>query len=141
MADGVVQRIDEDDGVVLIAWRGRRYEAALPDVDSRARVPNVRVRFDLSGPSGSRSATNVTLAEGHHSRRRLRRHGDLVGAHVAGDKVPTVARELLGVEVSTQPVRLATEWAAAVAKGDVSVPHHLPAMTNCPLVAVPVGRA
>ena len=119
MADGVVQRIDQVRGVVLIARRGRLYEAPVHDVDSRARVPNVRVRFDLSGPSGNRSATNVTLAEGRHSRRHHRRHGDLVGARVAGDKVPIAAHELLGVDASTQPVRLATEWARAVVKGDV----------------------
>jgi hypothetical protein len=56
------------------------------------------------------------LRQGARTGRHHRRFGDLAGAPRPGGKVPTAAITGLGVDVITQPLRIAREWAAAVAE-------------------------
>ncbi len=118
MPDGRVQRIDDENGVVFVIMRGRTYGADLADVESKARVPNARVRFDLVRRQGTERATNVRLRSGTRTSRRQRRFGDLTGARRPGAKAPTIASRSYGIDVTTQPFRVATTWLQAVTDRD-----------------------
>jgi hypothetical protein len=112
----VVQRLDPDDRVHVVRL-GRHYPAHWSDVEPRARVVGARVHFDIARDGGVETATNVALRQGTRTGPHHRRFGDLSGARQPGDKVPTTATTELGVDVTTQPMRIAQEWAAAVADG------------------------
>lgn len=118
MPDGRVQRIDEERGRVYVIKRGRTYGAELAEVESKARVPNARVRFDLVRRHGSESATNVRLRTGSRTSRRQRRFGDLTGARRPGAKADTIASRSYGVDVTTQPFRVSSVWLQAIADQD-----------------------
>lgn len=119
MPDGRVQRIDTDHQVAYVIRRGRTFAADLADVETRARVPNARVRFDLVRRQGTERATNVRLRAGTRTSRRQRRFGDLTGARRPGAKAATIASRSYGVDVTTQPFRVATAWMRAVAGRDL----------------------
>lgn len=118
MPDGLVQRIDEAREVAYIVKRGRVYAAPLTEVESRARIPSARVTFDLRRHNGRETATNVRLRAGSRTTRRHRRFGDLTGARRAGAKVETIATRSFGVDVSTQPFRVAEAWLGAMSEHD-----------------------
>ena len=118
MPDGRVQRIDERNDLIYVIRRGRTFAADLADVDTKARVPNARVRFDLVRRQGSERATNVRLRSGTRTSRRQRRFGDLTGARRPGAKAPTIAARSYGIDVTTQPFRVAEAWIRAVADSD-----------------------
>lgn len=118
MPDGRVQRIDGDSELAYVIKRGRTYAADLADVETRARVPNARVRFDLVRREGTERATNVRLRSGTRTSRRQRRFGDLTGARRPGAKAETIASRSYGIDVTTQPFRVATAWLRAMADRD-----------------------
>ena len=118
MPDGRVQRIDDDDELVYVIKRGRTYAADLSDVETKARVPNARVRFDLVRREGTERATNVRLRAGTRTSRRQRRFGDLTGARRPGAKAETIASRAYGIDVTTQPFRVAKTWLRAMADRD-----------------------
>lgn len=114
MPDGKVMRIDTDRGLAWIVRRGRTYEASLPEVETAARIPNARVRFKLRRSDGMERAEQVTLRSGTRTSKRQRRFGDLTGSHEPGAKVMTTAQRTLGVDVTTQPVRIVEAWIQAM---------------------------
>jgi len=116
--DGRLQRIDEAREVAYIVRRGRTYSAPLSEVDGKARVPTARVSFDVVRRGGSETATNVRLRTGTRTSRRQRRFGDLTGARRPGAKTETIAGKTLGVNVTTQPFRVAKAWLGAMAESD-----------------------
>ena len=118
MPDGRVQRIDEDSELIYIVRRGRIYAAPLSEVEPAARIPSVRVPFDLVRTGGSERAANIQLRTGTRTNKRQRRFADLTGAHQPGAKVATIADRALGVDVTTQPVRVARAWLAALGDDD-----------------------
>ncbi len=118
MPDGRVQRIDGDNQLAYVIKRGRTYAADLAEVETRARVPNARVRFDLVRRKGTERATNVRLRSGTRTSRRQRRFGDLTGARRPGAKAGTIASRSYGVDVTTQPFRVASAWIRAVGDQD-----------------------
>ncbi len=118
MPDGRVQRIDGDNELAYVIKRGRTYAADLAEVETRARVPNARVRFDLVRRKGTERATNVRLRSGTRTSRRQRRFGDLTGARRPGAKAGTIASRSYGVDVTTQPFRVASAWIRAVGDQD-----------------------
>ena len=118
MPDGRVQWIDEANSAVHIVLRGREYIAPMSEVESEARHAGVRVHFDIDHRDGVDAAASVRLRTGTRSNRRQRRFGDLTGARQPGAKVKSTSN-LLGVDVTTQPYRVAETWAAALADGDV----------------------
>ena len=118
MPDGRLQRIDEAKGEIHVVRRGREYLATPSNVESRARVPGARVHFDIVRRDGVEYAENVRLAVGTRTNKRHRRFGDLTGAHRPGAKVRTTSAELLGVDVSTQPVQVVRAWVEATTAGD-----------------------
>jgi len=118
MPQGRVQIVDEQNRRARIVWRGRVYEADLSEVASPARVPGVRVRFDVVRADGVERARAVQLAVGARNHPRQRRFGDLTGARRDGAKVPTTAKQY-GVDVTTQPTRVAQVWADLVLDGAV----------------------
>lgn len=117
MPDGRLQRIDHAKNEAHIVRRGREFLASISEVESHARVPGARVHFDIDRDNGIDRAANVRLAVGTRTNRRQRRFGDLAGAKQPGAKVKTGASRL-GVDVSTQPVRVVSTWIKAVASGD-----------------------
>ncbi len=114
MPDGKVMRIDDDRGLAWIVRRGRTYEASLPEVETAARIPNARVRFKLRRSGGMERAEQITLRSGTRTSKRQRRFGDLTGSHQPGAKVMTTAQRTLGVDVTTQPVRIVEAWVQAM---------------------------
>ena len=118
MPDGRVQRIDEQNETAYIIRRGRTYAAPLDEVESRARVPSARVRFDLRRRQGSEWAANVRLRQGSRSNRSHRRFGDLSGARRPGDKIDTIPARHYGIDITTQPFRVADAWLTAMADSD-----------------------
>lgn len=114
MPTGRIQHIDEDQNVVYIVRQGRIYRAPLNEVESKARVASARVRFDLIRESGSESGANVRLRTGTRTNRRHRRFGDLSGAKRPGSKVTGSAKRSFGVDVTTQPFRVAEAWLEAM---------------------------
>ncbi len=117
MPDGRVQWIDTTNEVVHIVRGGHKFVAPMTEVDSDARHPGVRVHFDIDRSDGIDAAASVRLREGTRSNRRQRRFGDLTGARQPGAKVKSTS-SLLGVDVTTQPYRVAETWVAALADGD-----------------------
>lgn len=118
MPNGRVQRIDQDRGTAYIARQGRLYPAPLSELETKARVPGARVLFSVIRSSGEESASDVKLRAGTRTGRRQRRFGDLTGAKHPGAKVATTASELFGIDVTTQPTRVAQAWAQAVTDSD-----------------------
>ncbi len=118
MPDGRVQRIDDRREVVYIVRRGRTYAAPMREVETKARVPSARVWFDLVRRNGAESAANVRLRRGTRTSRRQRRFGDLTGARSAGSKTETTAHSQLGVDVTTQPFRVAKAWLQSMHESD-----------------------
>lgn len=119
MPDGRVMRIDADRDCVYVIRRGRSYEAPLAEVETAARVPSARVRFNLRRSNGVESAENVTLRAGTRTNRRQRRFGDLTGARSPGSKVKTSAQKEFGIDVTTQPFRVVRAWIQAVSQRDL----------------------
>ena len=118
MPTGRVQRIDDERGLVYLVWRGETITAPIREVDTRARHPNAPVLFTLSRRHGAVSATAVRLRQGTRSNRRQRRYGDLTGARRPGAKVDNAAKGTYGVDVTTQPVRVARAWVEAMSDAD-----------------------
>lgn len=114
MPDGRIQRIDESKKVAYIVRRGRTYRAPLSEVETKARVPSVRVQFELVREAGSESAANVKLRRGTRTNRRHRRFGDLSGAKMPGAKITSAAKRSYGIDVTTQPFRVAKAWLQAM---------------------------
>ncbi|MGI9608316.1 MAG: sigma 54 modulation/S30EA ribosomal C-terminal domain-containing protein [Acidimicrobiales bacterium] len=110
MPDGHTQWIDDRNDLVHIVRHGREFTAAIGEVESRARVPGARVHFDVNRKAGLVRAKNVTLAAGTRTNRRHRRFGDLTGARAPGAKVATTASRNLGVDVTTQPMKVVRTW-------------------------------
>ncbi|MDH3682550.1 MAG: sigma 54 modulation/S30EA ribosomal C-terminal domain-containing protein, partial [Acidimicrobiia bacterium] len=134
--------IDPDRGCVYIVRRGRSYEAPISEVESAARVPSARVRFKLRRNGGSDQAEQVRLRTGTRTSKRQRRFGDLTGAHEPGAKVATTATALLGVDVTTQPLRVVQAWLGAVgdANYDGAVALYHPSATVHTLAGPISGR-
>ncbi len=115
MPDGHVQRIDQQRGEVYVVRNGRRLVAPLNEVEPAARVPGARVHFDLDRESGTDGAARVRLVSGTRTNKRHRRFGDLTGARRPGAKIKTSSTSRLGVDVTTQPVRVVESWRDAMA--------------------------
>ncbi len=115
MPDGHVQRVDESKQEVLVIRNGRRFVAPLSEVESAARVPGARVHFDVDRGSGGDGAVKVRLISGTRTNKRQRRFGDLTGAKRPGAKVKSTAVSRMGVDVTTQPMRVVSAWVAALA--------------------------
>ncbi len=118
MPDGRIQRIDDKRNLAYVVWRGRTYRAPLDQVETRARVPSARVHFKLVRRDGSEHAEEVRLRTGTRTSRRQRRFGDLTGAARPGAKVETIASSTYGVDVTTQPFRVAQAWIDAMSAED-----------------------
>ncbi|MGH1488932.1 MAG: sigma 54 modulation/S30EA ribosomal C-terminal domain-containing protein [Acidimicrobiales bacterium] len=118
MPVGHVQRIDNERETVYIVDGGKTYAAPLSEVETQARVPSARVRFNLLRKQGVESAAEVRLRVGTRTNRRQRRFGDLTGATRPGAKVQTVASRDYGVDVTTQPLRIARAWLDALSAQD-----------------------
>lgn len=116
--DGRVMRIDRERECVYVVRRGRSYEAPMSEVETAARVPSARVRFNLRRIKGIEQAENVKLRVGTRTSKSQRRFGDLTGARSPGSKVKTTAQKEFGIDVTTQPFRVAKEWVTAVGSGD-----------------------
>ena len=114
MPDGHLQRIDEQRGEAIVVRNGRRFVASIQNVNSAARVPGARVHFDIAHNGGIDAATNVQLASGTRTNKRQRRFGDLTGAKLPGAKVKSTSSSRLGVDVTTQPRRVVSEWLNAM---------------------------
>ncbi len=119
MPDGRIQRIDDKRNLAYVVRRGRTYTAPLDQVESRARVPSARVHFTLVRRDGSEHAEKVRLRTGTRTNRRQRRFGDLTGAARPGAKVETIASKSYGVDVTTQPFRVAQAWIDAMTAQDL----------------------
>ncbi len=119
MPDGRVLRIDETRKVAYIVRKGRTYEAQLSDLEPAARVPSARVRFSLHRHNGIEKAESVKLRSGTRTSRRQRRFGDLTGAKRAGAKTRTALHDAYGVDVTTQPLRVAQAWVEAMSDYDL----------------------
>ncbi|MGI9594702.1 MAG: sigma 54 modulation/S30EA ribosomal C-terminal domain-containing protein [Acidimicrobiales bacterium] len=119
MPAGRVQRIDEDKKTVYIVRNGRTLAAPLSEVETRARIPSARVWFDLVRDGGTETAAGVRLRTGTRTNRRHRRFGDLTGAARPGAKVQTAASRNYGVDVTTQPFRVAEAWLDALRRQDI----------------------
>ena len=111
-------RIDLEKETVYVVRRGRSYEAPLSEVESAARVPSARVRFNLRRTHGVEQAESVTLRTGTRTSKRQRRFGDLTGARQPGAKLKTVGQREFGIDVTTQPFRVVRAWIAAVGAQD-----------------------
>ncbi len=118
MPTGHVQRIDQERETVYLVRGSKTYAAPLAEVESRARVPSARVLFDVVREHGIESAADVRLRSGTRTSRRQRRFGDLTGAKGPGAKVQTAASRSLGVDVTTQPFRVANAWLDALRTRD-----------------------
>lgn len=118
MPVGQIQRIDEERGTVYIVQEGKTFAAPLSEVETKARVPSARVRFDLVREQGVESAADVRLRVGTRTNRRHRRFGDLTGATRPGSKVQTSASRNYGIDVTTQPFRVARTWLDALSAQD-----------------------
>ncbi len=118
MPDGRVLRIDNDRRIALIVRRGRTYEADLSDVQPAARVPTARVKFNLHRLNGVERAESVELRAGTRTSQRHRRFADLAGAKRAGAKTRTALRDDYGIDVTTQPLRVADAWVDAMGSLD-----------------------
>lgn len=118
MPIGRIQRIDDNRELVYVVHRGRTYAAPVGEVEPAARIPSARVRFDLVRDRGSERAANVRLRTGTRTNKRQRRFADLTGARRPGAKVATIANRSLGIDVATQPFRVARAWLAALADDD-----------------------
>lgn len=114
MPAGQLQRIDTERQTAYIVRSGKTYVAPLSEVETSARVPSARVRFDLVRRHGTESAAGVRLLAGTRSNRRQRRFGDLTGAARPGAKVETPAARNFGVDVRTQPFKVADAWLLAI---------------------------
>ncbi|MEE9416966.1 MAG: sigma 54 modulation/S30EA ribosomal C-terminal domain-containing protein [Acidimicrobiales bacterium] len=119
MPDGQVQWIDPTRNVAHIVRKGREFIAPIAEVESAARVPGVRVHFDISRQDGVDGAVNVRLKSGTRTNKRHRRFGDLTGARQPGAKVKSASANQLGIDVTTQPVRVTEAWVRALNSGDV----------------------
>lgn len=118
MPVGQVQRIDEERGTAYVVQNGKTYAAPLSEVETKARVPSARVRFELVREKGVESAADVRLRVGTRSNRRHRRFGDLTGATQPGSKVQTATSRNFGIDVTTQPLRVARAWLDALSAQD-----------------------
>lgn len=118
MPDGRVHRIDPDTESVYIIRRGRTYRAPLNEVEAAARVPSARVQFGLRRRNGEESAEGVTLRRGTRTNKRHRRFGDLTGAARPGAKTRTRTQQDFGIDVTTQPRRVAEAWVNAMNTAD-----------------------
>lgn len=118
MLDGRVMRIDPERECVYIVRRGRSYEAPMSEVETAARVPSARVRFNIRRIKGIEQAENVKLRVGTRTSKTQRRFGDLTGARSPGSKVKTTAQKEFGIDVTTQPFRVAKEWVTAIGSRD-----------------------
>jgi ribosome-associated translation inhibitor RaiA len=114
MPDGHLQRIDERKNEAIVVRNGRRFVAAIGQVDTAARVPGARVHFDIDHSDGIDAASNVRLASGTRTNKRQRRFGDLTGAKLPGAKVKSTSTTRLGVDVTTQPKRVVAAWLEAM---------------------------
>lgn len=119
MPAGRVKRIDTQRDVAYIVRRGRTLTAPLSEVEPKARVPNVRVEFQLVRRHGDESAADVRLRRGTRTNRRQRRFGDLTGASRPGAKVATTASRHLGVDASTPPFQVVQAWLEAMGDWDL----------------------
>ena len=113
MPDGHIQRIDELKKQVLVVRNGRRFVAAIEDVDADARVASARVHFDIVHRDGVERAERVHLASGTRTNKRQRRFGDLTGARRPGAKIKSTSASRLGIDVTSQPLRVAGAWVLA----------------------------
>lgn len=118
MPDGQVQWIDPTRNVAHIVRKGREFIAPISEVETAARVPGVRVHFDISRDGGVDGAVNIRLKRGTRTNKRHRRFGDLTGARQPGAKVKTASATQLGIDVTTQPVRVTEAWVRSLAEGD-----------------------
>ena len=118
MPTGQIQRIDEERGTVYIVQEGKTFAAPLAEVETKARVPSARVRFALVRHGGVESAADVRLRVGTRTNRRHRRFGDLTGATRPGAKVQTAASRNFGIDVTTQPFKVARTWLDALQAQD-----------------------
>ncbi len=119
MPDGRVQRIDEERDTAYIIRSRRLYPALISELEIKARVAGARVRFDVARQNGVESATNVRLRHGTRTGRRQRRFGDLTGAKRPGAKITTASADRYGVDVTTQPTKVAETWLKALAGNDL----------------------
>ena len=118
MATGRVQRIDEDKGCAYIVHRGHAYEAPLAEVETAARVPGARVGYRLQRRKGVETAVDVHLRRGTRTNKRQRRFGDLTGVRRDGNKGVTAGQNAYGIDISTQPLRVAAAWLDAMGQRD-----------------------
>ena len=117
MPDGHVQRIDKHKKHVLVVRNGRRFVADIEQVDADARVVGARVHFDVVHRNGVERADRVHLASGTRTNKRQRRFGDLTGAKRPGAKVKSTSSTRLGIDVTSQPLRVARAWVESVQDG------------------------
>lgn len=118
MPNGRVMRIDEERQCAYVVRSGRSYEAPLSEVERAARVPGARVRYRLRRSDGIEQAEQVTLRTGTRTNKRQRRFGDLTGARQPGTNVPTSGQKAYGIDVATQPFRVAEAWLSAMSEHD-----------------------
>ncbi|MFT7476625.1 MAG: ribosome-associated translation inhibitor RaiA, partial [Verrucomicrobiales bacterium] len=116
MPDGHLQRADESKNEAIIIRKGRRFVAAMQEVERAACVVGARVHFDIDRRDGVDRATNVRLVSGTRTNKRQRRFGDLTGAKLPGAKVKSTSSSHLGVDVTTQPKRVIDAWLEAMAE-------------------------
>ncbi len=142
MPAGQIQRIDEEHETVYIVQEGKTYAAPLSEVETKARVPSARVRFSLVREHGIESAAEVRLRVGTRTNRRHRRFGDLTGAARPGAKVQTTTSRRYGVDVTTQPFRVAGAWLDALGGQDFAgaASFYLPTATVHTETGSHVGR-
>lgn len=114
MPDGHIQRIDLNKKHVLVVRNGRRFVADIDEVDADARVVGARVHFDVANRDGVERADRVQLASGTRTNKRQRRFGDLTGAKRPGAKVKSTSSTRLGIDVTSQPLRVVRAWIESV---------------------------
>lgn len=123
MPKGKLVWYDDQTGEGLIRRDGREYPVRSPDIETRARVPNAPVHFDIARREGVKWAVNVTLRRGTRVSRHRHRVGDLAGAHHPDEKGHhPLTDDRLGVDPAYEgrPGELAERWAQLVNLKDLS---------------------
>ena len=122
MPTGVLEWYEPATGEARVVRQGKEFPVPPGELDRDARSVGVRVHFDVHREAGVDYAIHVEARSGVRSSRRRRANGRSGARHderVAPAPFAAPHPEF-GLDLDTQPMRVARQWAQALARGDLA---------------------